>query len=277
MPISFQCGNNAFLRLREFGAGQFVSADDDRPSATRHPTGVTAARVVLVDDQRMMADAVAARMEMSAGMQVVARFGFDEDSLVRELPKHRPEVIIVVAETVSPTIGTLVGQINEAWPAGQILLLAADGEPAFAVAAVRAGANSWVSATSSFDDLLEVVHGVRRGEAFFPAAHLGAVLRALRDDLARARQRSQLLGALSSRERQVLQGVVEGMRDGRIAAELCISPNTVRTHVANILAKLKVHSRLEAATVARAAGIDIGPVTGIDERAGVRPTLVRMM
>jgi two-component system, NarL family, response regulator LiaR len=247
------------------------------PQPRRHPTGVAAARVVLVDDQRMMADAVAARMEMSPGMEVDARFGFDEVSLVRELPKLCPEVIVVVAETVSPTISTLVGQINEAWPAGQILLLAADGEPALAVAAVRAGANSWVSATSSFDNLLEVIHGVRRGEAFFPAAYLGPVLRALRDDLARARQHSEMLGALSSRERQVLQGIVEGMRDGRIAAELCISPYTVRTHVANILAKLKVHSRLEAATVARAAGMDVGPVTAIHEGAAGRPTLVRMM
>ena len=238
---------------------------------------MTAARVVLVDDQRMMADAIAVRMGMSAGVKVVGRFALSDCPLLRELPELRPEVIIVVAETVAPNVCTLVGQVTEAWPAGQIMLLAGDGEPALVVAAARAGVNSWVSATSSFDELLEVVRGVRRGEAYFPAPYLGAVLRGLRDDLTRARERSGLLDPLSSRERQVLQGVVEGMSDGRIAAELCISPNTVRTHVANILAKLKVHSRLEAATVARAAGMEMGPVTGIHERAGVRPTLVRMM
>jgi two-component system nitrate/nitrite response regulator NarL len=81
------------------------------------------------------------------------------------------------------------------------------------------------------------------------------VLRELRDDVRRARDCSARLDVLSHREREVLLHMVDGMPVSRIAVESVVSPTTVRTHVRSILTKLGVRSRLEAVSVARAAGL----------------------
>jgi two-component system, NarL family, response regulator LiaR len=213
--------------------------------------------VVLVDDQQLRADAIAMRLQDTAGVTVVGRYGLHRAALLRDLPRLLPEVIMIFVETAGPTLPTLIGHVRAAYPEGQILVLSEATDTTLVVAAVRAGADSWVEPTSSFDQLLEVLHGLPRGEAFFPAAQLGAVVGALREDARKAREQSSPLDALSRREREVLYHIVQGRKDGVIARELSISPNTVRTHTANILAKLNVHSRLEAASIARAAGMEV--------------------
>jgi DNA-binding NarL/FixJ family response regulator len=84
---------------------------------------------------------------------------------------------------------------------------------------------------------------------------LGEILRELRDDVRKAREDSDPLDVLSPREREVLVSMAEGKRGTQIAEELQISADTVRTHTRSIFSKLEVHSRLEAVSVARAAGL----------------------
>jgi two-component system, NarL family, response regulator LiaR len=205
----------------------------------------------------MRADAIATRLKDAAGVTVVGRYGLHRTALLRDLPGLRPEVIMIFVETAGAPLPTLIGHVRAAYPEGHILVLADAADTTLVVAAVRAGADSWVEPTSSFDQLLGVLHGLPRGEASFPAAQLGAVVGALREDARKARERSSPLDALSRREREVLHCIVQGKKDGATARELSISPNTVRTHTANILAKLNVHSRLEAASIARAAGMQV--------------------
>jgi two-component system nitrate/nitrite response regulator NarL len=87
---------------------------------------------------------------------------------------------------------------------------------------------------------------------------LGEILRSLRADASRD---GNDLEVLSSRETQVLQAMMTGRRGRQIASDLHISADTVRTHTQNIYAKLDVHSRLEAVSVARAAGLE--PLEGV--------------
>ena len=84
---------------------------------------------------------------------------------------------------------------------------------------------------------------------------LGEIMRELRADVSRARDDSDPLAILSPRERDVLLSMMDGKRGGQIAEELLISTDTVRTHTRNIFAKLDVHSRLEAVSMALAAGL----------------------
>ncbi|MGA6165974.1 response regulator transcription factor [Amycolatopsis magusensis] len=77
----------------------------------------------------------------------------------------------------------------------------------------------------------------------------------LRADGLRAHHSGSVLDLLTTREHDVLLGMVEGKRSLQIAAELFLSVNTVRTHTHNLCNKLKVHSRLEAAGIARATGL----------------------
>jgi DNA-binding NarL/FixJ family response regulator len=112
-----------------------------------------------------------------------------------------------------------------------------------------------VSKESSLEHLLDVLRGVVLGHAFYPPRQLGVVLRELREDVRRARDCSARLDVLSHREREVLLRMVEGKPVSQIAVESVVSTSTVRTHVRSILTKLGVRSRLEAVSVARAAGL----------------------
>ena len=84
---------------------------------------------------------------------------------------------------------------------------------------------------------------------------LGEVIRGLREDVETARESSNLLDTLSPRELDVLTSMAKGKRARQIAAELMISADTVRTHTRSIFGKLEVHSRIEAVSVAWAAGL----------------------
>lgn len=123
------------------------------------------------------------------------------------------------------------------------------------VEAVHAGADGFVSERESVAALDDAVQRVSRGEASIPGEMLGSLLRTLirnrrEEDLAVER-----FARLSAREREVLALIVEGLDNAAIGERMTVSPNTARTHVQNILRKLDVRSRLEAASVAREFGL----------------------
>lgn len=122
-------------------------------------------------------------------------------------------------------------------------------------AAMSAGIRGWVEPTTSPDDLVRVLHGVARGETWYPPALLTSVIESLLDDR-ESRDRTQtVLSTLSARELEILVSLAQGKSRPEIADALTISPNTVRTHINNLLRKLDVHSVLAAVAVARQAGL----------------------
>jgi DNA-binding NarL/FixJ family response regulator len=129
----------------------------------------------------------------------------------------------------------------------RVIVVGPDEDPTTLLSAVKAGADGYVSVADGFEDLIGAVHQVRRGESRIPPLMLGTLLRGLielrrEDDAALER-----FASLSPREREVLVALVTGLDHHAIAVKLHLSPHTTRTHTQNILAKLGVHSRLEAA------------------------------
>jgi DNA-binding NarL/FixJ family response regulator len=103
--------------------------------------------------------------------------------------------------------------------------------------------------------LLSVIRRAADGDLVLPSSQIGPILEQLqqaRRDMSEAEQR---LGELTSRELQVLQAMADGKSTPDIARELYISPLTVQTHIKNTLAKLGVHSKLEAVTFAVRQGL----------------------
>ena len=99
--------------------------------------------------------------------------------------------------------------------------------------------------------LLQVIRGVAAGETWLPPAQMGAVLRLLLQEQKQQRESDQLLASLTPREREVLACLAEGAGRRDVAERLNLSANTVRTHLQNLMAKLGVHSTLEAVAVTR--------------------------
>jgi NarL family two-component system response regulator LiaR len=227
-------------------------------------------RIVLVDDYRMVTEALAARLSAAPDFWVAGCSQTDDPRLPEVIRWLRPDLVLIDTEPLGFAGEEVLGRIAAAWPDARIVVVTADEDVAHAVAAARAGASAWVSKSQGADQLETVLRGVALGHAWFPPELLGEILRGLRDDVRSAQESSSLLDTLSPRELDVLTSMAKGLRARQIAAELTISADTVRTHTRSIFAKLEVHSRIEAVSVAWAAGLrpaegpGPGPAGGAD-------------
>ncbi len=229
--------------------------NEDKSGGQRHTVAMTVLRLLMVDDHLMLTEALSAHLATCPDLRVVGRCGTSDPGVTEVVERLRPDVITLEVQPAGSGTGELLGRLATAWPGAHVVVLTGEHDEGRAVEAARAGAVAWVPKERGADELATVLRGAVRGHSWFPPELLGAVLRELRGDVRRARDRKGPLDVLSERERDVLLGMVEGKGGPEIADELLISTDTVRTHARSILSKLRVHSRLEAVRVARAAGL----------------------
>jgi DNA-binding NarL/FixJ family response regulator len=118
------------------------------------------------------------------------------------------------------------------------------------VEAVEAGASGFLRKTEGVDELLGAIRAAAAGEILVDRVALARLLPQVARERERRRDAQLLLSQLTDREREILTLLSEGLRNDDIAARLYISPQTVQTHVRNLLGKLGVHSKLEAVAFA---------------------------
>jgi len=229
--------------------------DEDTAAPARHSEQVDMLRLLLVDDHLMVTEALAARLSAAMDLWVAGRCAALDPNLIDIVRGLRPDVITIDVEPLGAAIGDVVRQLLAARPSAHVVVLSADRDVAHAVEAARAGASAWVAKEQGAAELEAVLRGVRRGHSWYPPDMLGEIIRALRADIGRAKDHTDPLDVLSPRERDVLLSMMDGKRGRQIAQDLMISMDTVRTHTRNIFAKLDVHSRLEAVSVALACGL----------------------
>ncbi|MDQ0381550.1 LuxR C-terminal-related transcriptional regulator [Amycolatopsis thermophila] len=216
---------------------------------------MTFVHVFLIDDHEVLTDGLAMRLNAVSDVWVVGKAVPGSDNLTAEVARQRPDVITIELDRVGMRSTALLTALIAASPKSHIVVLTGSTDKALAADAARAGADAWVRKDSSFSEFVDVLRRVTNGEACYPPEELGHVLRQLRAEVRQARERSGPLDALTDREREVLESMVEGKRPGQIAADLSVSANTVRTHIGRILAKLGVHSSIEAISTARSTGV----------------------
>ena len=228
-------------------------------------------RLLLADSQSLFREAVRAVLADGGEIEVVAEAG-DGRSALGEAIRSEPEVAIVDSELPNGDGIATTRAIRRSVPTCSVVFLATAEVPATLLAAVEAGATAFLTRETPLRDLVEATAAVHRGEAFIPA-HM------LRDLLTRLVERRQdrdlalrRLGRLTRREREVLGLLAQGADNDRIALALVISPETARTHVQNLLGKLEVHSRLEAAAFVAQRGLleELEPVDAWRSPAALR-------
>lgn len=204
--------------------------------------------VLVADQERIFADAVAAQLEAEQDIEVVA--AVDPGTHGEFLRTARQaDVVLLDADLADDASITLCRELIRL--GSRVIMLSDTNGPERIVASLRAGASGWVRKGESFEYLLKVVRGTMRGETWLPPAATGTVLRMLMSAQRQQEEDDSLLAALTPREREVLACLADG--DGRrdVADRLYLSANTVRTHLQNLMAKLGVHSTLEAVAVSR--------------------------
>lgn len=204
--------------------------------------------VLMADRERIFADAVAAHLEDEQDIDVVAAVDPGAHGEYLRAVLHA-DVVLLDADLADDAADALCEELTSL--GSRVVMLSASSEPERIVAAIRAGASAWVRKDQSIEYLVQVVRGAVRGETWLPPAETGTVLRLLMRDQDKRREDKQQLAALTPREREVLACLADGAGRRDVAEQLYVSANTVRTHLQNLMAKLGVHSALEAVAMIR--------------------------
>jgi DNA-binding NarL/FixJ family response regulator len=206
--------------------------------------------VFVIDSERTFADALAARLEAEEDVEVVAAVHARTPAQCLIVGRHA-DLMLLDADLPERAAFRLCDELRSRDQAPRVIMLSHSSEPERIVDAVRAGAVAWVRKDEALEHLLCVVRGVARGETWLPRAEVGHVLRLLMAERQLQQDNDQLLAALTPRERDVLTCLAEGAGRREVAERLHLSANTVRTHLQNLMAKLGVHSTLEAVAISR--------------------------
>jgi DNA-binding NarL/FixJ family response regulator len=207
--------------------------------------------VLIVDDRRAYAEALAFGLQQ-LGCRVYVGVP-DRGQLDQTVDRVRPDAVVLDVDPPVDAV-SLLGTIGGQRCSPRAVALTNGYDASLLAAVVRAGARAIVLKSQPVGHLAHVVAGVSADEMHIPPATLTRVMGALLVEPER-NEWSALVDRLTERERDVLTLMAAGLRRTEIAARMFISMNTVRTHARNVLAKLEVHSSVEAVSVALKAGL----------------------
>ena len=199
-------------------------------------------RVVIVDDHAVFCDALTAVFNLEPDLRMVSRGGSVKEGL-EQIRLHQPDVVLLDVHLPDGSGVDAVEIIKREFPKTQVVMLTSDEEESVLRDAIASGVTGYLSKHEATPQVLQAVRGAARGEALIAPYMLNRLLEGL--------ARPAVVAAatpLTPRELAVLNELALGHDNLKVAERLGMSPNTVRTHVQNILSKLKVHSKLEAVT-----------------------------
>ncbi len=196
--------------------------------------------MLVIDDHAVFCDALAAILAIEPDLEVAGKGGSAREAIdaVRTL---QPDVVLLDVHLPDGSGIEAAAAIKRERPSTQVVVLTSDEDDQVLSSAVQAGVTGYLSKHEAAPQVIQAVRSAARGEALIAPYMLGRLLKGL--------QRPARPGPstpLTPRELAVLQELALGHDNDRVAGILTMSPNTVRTHVQNILAKLAVHSKLEA-------------------------------
>jgi len=208
-------------------------------------------RVFLVEDHALVRAAVRHALAKASDLEVVGDVSSAEDAL-RLVPEVRPHVILVDIDLPGMRGSELVRELAPRFPDVAIVMLTVSRGERDLLDAIRSGARGYLSKDLSPDALIRAVRDIRND--VMPMSRRDASLLISRLVEATGRHRPvgvSSLPELTARENEVLALLADGMTDREISVALVISRRTVESHVRNILEKLSVQSRLDAARIYR--------------------------
>lgn len=216
---------------------------------TEHPAKPIS--LLICDDHQILTDALALVIAQTSTMALAAPPTPDPREAIDLCAKHQPDVVLMDIEFK----GTMNGieatrELLEVSPATRVVIMTAHEDDTLMVEAVEAGATGFLAKTEAADQVLSAVQAAAQGEVLIDPESLTRLLRRVSKERRDRELALRRLDELTQREREILGLLAQGMRNDDVARDLSISPQTVQTHIRNILQKLGVHSRLEAVAFA---------------------------
>lgn len=225
----------------------------------------SAVKVLIIGKPLVVEEALERALATVTGVSVIG-IARDLAEAERFPPSIRPDVILACGGADSDTGTQVVEEIVARNPDARVVVLAHYADDRSLHDLVTAGAFGLVNLQlDGFAALVSALHRAAAGEFLLSADTLRRIIRHQRTEFARQRQRADVVQRLTERELEVLALIGCGLDNGMIAEKLYVSVTTVRSHVQHLLAKLDLHSRLEAAVLANRYELAIG-VAGASAR-----------
>ena len=207
-------------------------------------------RLLIADDHAVVRQGLRTFLELQGEVEVVGEAG-DGEQAVAEAERLRPDVVLM--DLVMPKLDGIgaIRRIREIAPETRVIVLTSFLDDDKLMPAVRAGAAGYLLKDVQPQDLLSAIRTVHGGEALLSPAVAARLMEGIADGGAPAPPSHDL----TPRELEVLTLIARGYANKRIALELGVAEKTVKTHVSNILAKLDLSDRTQAALYAVREGI----------------------
>ncbi len=205
-------------------------------------------RVIVADDHPLFREGVVRSLDAASDLEVVGQAS-DAAGALRLAQQLLPDVALL--DVTMPGGGIrAASDISTAAPATKIVMLTVSEDEDDLLAAMKAGARGYSLKGVSAEELATVVRSVHAGDVYVAPSLAWGVLR----EMSRPRV-ADPLAELTAREREVLELLGQGMSNQEIAHRLDLAEKTVKHYMTNILDKLQVRSRVEAALLAQRAGL----------------------
>lgn len=207
-------------------------------------------RILITDDHAVVREGLRALIDTEPGMELV---GEAEDGIEAVMMARSRQPDVILLDLVMPRMGGIaaIGEIMRENPTTRILVLTSFAEEEKVFSAIKAGALGYLLKNASPQRLLSAIRDVYRGE---PSMSPTIAIKMMRE-LQRSSDLPPTEEPLTEREVEVLRLIAQGLSNQEIAETLIIGERTVRTHVSNILAKLHLANRTQAALYALREGL----------------------
>jgi DNA-binding NarL/FixJ family response regulator len=222
-------------------------------------------RVLIVDDQRLLCEGFRKLIELEPDLEVVGMAGDGEEALAtieRLAAAHTPPDVVLMDVRMPRLDGiTATRIVRERWPEIHVVILTTFDERELIQAGLQAGAQGYVLKDISAEQLAVVIRAAAQGQVLLHPEVASAVLASLSSSASAATAPSSsttvgmgVFAPLTEREREILSLLARGASNREISQSLFIASGTVKNHLSNIMGKLGVRDRTQAALKARELG-----------------------
>lgn len=209
---------------------------------------------MLVEDHASFRQALGAVLMLEADLDVVAQLGTGMVEAARSAAAEADVAIVDLELPEGDGVGVVAALREDDPPTPAVVLTGLRDDRKLGLA-IEAGAAAVLSKTAEMQDIIDAVRVVAAGGSVLPPVETSRRLQALAKDRDRHWRSKLLADQLTAREAEIIEHLVYGLGNADIATRLGISPETVQTHIRNLMGKLGASSRLEAVSLALQHGL----------------------
>jgi len=202
-------------------------------------------RIVVVDDHEIVRQGLKALLEAEEDFEVVGEAGSVAEA-IRRVGYESPEVVVMDVRLPDGSGVEACREIRSRWPSVKVLMLTSYADEEALMSAIVAGASGYVLKRIDSHDLVNNIRKVAAGESLLDGEMTDRLFRKLRGD----EPDDPLLARLTPQERKILDHIAEGLTNREISEQMFLAEKTVKNYVSNLLAKLEMSRRSEAAAYA---------------------------